>query len=85
MKKVGLIQIKCLKPLLHHKENEIVTVKARGDVPTDIFWRRRLHDATSDNCCKIYTAEDAVEDKAEAEVKAKTEKKAAKAEEESKK
>jgi hypothetical protein len=47
------IQIEVKKDLGDYKAGDIISVASHDGVPIDNFWRRRLQDATFDDCCSI--------------------------------
>ncbi len=48
------IRIKVKKQMAHHFIGKIIHLPAdKNGVPLDLFWRRRLKDAETDNCCEV--------------------------------
>jgi hypothetical protein len=57
------MKIKVNKPLLNHRVGEIVDIEVnQHDVPTSIYWRRRLRDAQIDRCIEIVRDEPAAKE-----------------------
>lgn len=52
------LKLKINTPMAGHKAGEIVTISVgKHGRPKDIFWRRRLRDAESDNCVEEVVVE----------------------------
>lgn len=53
------MKVQVLKPFSQYKAGEIVGVEAdRDGMPTEKFWRKRLHDAKRDNCIRVLSEAD---------------------------
>lgn len=47
------IDIKVNSDFSRYSEGEVLTMPARGGLPRDTFWQRRLRDAVVDGCCEV--------------------------------
>lgn len=44
-------EYKVNKPVAHHRVGDVIKIQVNADgTPVDVYWRRRLADAASDNC-----------------------------------
>lgn len=47
------MKIKLNAPFQGHKIGSIIHIADKNDIPIRPYWRRRLHEAESDNCIEI--------------------------------
>ena len=46
------MKIKINRDFSGHKVGDVIDVSSTNGVPNEIFWRRRLRDASIDDCCE---------------------------------
>jgi hypothetical protein len=47
------VDLKLNADLRGHKKGEVIKLEARGRMPIDVYWKRRIRDARIDNCVEL--------------------------------